>query len=132
MQPELSGKCTTTGVLTLHVLFAGLVVQELVPGSRNHTVDLVWCGSVHGCTALYCLVLAVTVMQLFTQIHLACLFKTSTLHITRDIWAALVLFVCVVCSTAHTEICCVGGLFCCYERSITLHDIITMASTMMA
>lgn len=36
----------TTNVLTPHVLLAGLVVQELVPGSRNHTVDFVWCGSV--------------------------------------------------------------------------------------
>jgi len=54
MQPGLIGKCKTTGVLTLHVLFAGLVVQELVPGSRSHTVDLVWCGSVHGCAALFC------------------------------------------------------------------------------
>lgn len=52
MQPGLIEKCKASGVLTLHVLLAGLVVQELVPGSRSHTVDLVWCGSVHGCSAL--------------------------------------------------------------------------------
>ena len=45
-QPGLIGKCKTTGVLTPHALLAGLVVQELVPGSKSHTVDLVWCGSV--------------------------------------------------------------------------------------